>query len=137
MTKDNIIFEHHESVVPDYYRGTACADLIGDLPFNVACIMKYVWRHEFKDKKKDIEKAIRYCIMEKDAIGTGQIGLMFAEYDFDRKMTMIYDYSLTSDKEYKPQIFGDCLNYLYSGKISFLDKVYNILISVLKEEYGG
>ena len=135
MTKDNIVFEHHESVVPDYYRGTACADLIGDLPFNVACIMKYVWRHEFKDKKKDIEKAIRYCLMEKEALGTEQIALNFREYDFTKKMTMIHDYSLTTEKEYKPKIFALCINYLYNGHVKFLDDVYDKLLVVLEEEY--
>ena len=134
--KDNIVFEHQESVIPDYYRGTACADLIGDLPFNVACIMKYVWRHEFKDKKKDIEKAIRYCIIEKAVLRTVQIGLKFSAYDFGRKMSMVHSYSITGVKTYKPQIFGDCINYLYSGNTDFLDKVYDNLISVLEEEYS-
>ena len=53
---------------PDYYHGTTVDDFIAEfhLGFRLGSVVKYIARHEHKDKTRDLEKALWYLQREVD-----------------------------------------------------------------------
>jgi|WetSurMetagenome_2_1015567.scaffolds.fasta_scaffold152371_1 hypothetical protein len=55
-----------DPIKPDYYHGTAVDDFIAEfkLGFRLGSVIKYVARHEHKDKIQDLKKALWYLSKE-------------------------------------------------------------------------
>jgi hypothetical protein len=58
--------EFFDPIKPDYYHGTAVDDFIAEfkLGFRLGSVIKYIARHEHKDKVKDLKKALWYLTRE-------------------------------------------------------------------------
>lgn len=141
MTDRNVVYKFYNQVLPAYYvqkqTGISCADLISGLPFNIGCITKYVWRHEGKDKRKDLEKAIQYTIME---IKDREEGKYRPVIDIDSAyyFKMIGTIENYERKKYKIDIYKYLIIYLFCLKKNCLENLYNILEILkvqLEEEY--
>ena len=140
VMKDNPLqhnFDFYEQVLPAYYvqkqTGISCADIIGKLPFNVACIMKYIWRHEGKDKKKDMEKAIQYTIMEIKSHNGVWAYINYVDIDFLRKK--IQKVSEYEPKAYKIFVYLKIMDYLESRSADILYTILDELKRTIREEY--
>ena len=136
MTGKNVVYRFYDQVLPHYYvqkqTGISCADLISGLPFNIGCIAKYVWRHEGKDKRKDLEKAIQYTIMEiKDREDKKYRPVIDVDSTFYFKMIdSIGEYE---PKTYKLDIYRYLTIYLFCLKKDCIENLYKIL-EILKEK---
>jgi hypothetical protein len=130
MKDKNVIYKFYDQVLPDYYvqkqTGISCADLISGLPFNIGCIAKYVWRHERKDRRKDLEKAIQYTIME---IKDREEGKYRPVIDIDSTyyFKMIESIGNYEPKIYKIEIYRFLIIYLFCLKKDCLENLFNIL----------
>ena len=141
MTDNNIIYKFYYQVLPSYYvqkqTGISCADFIGGLPFNLGCVAKYVWRHEGKDKRKDLEKAIQYTIMEiKDREDKKYRPVI--DIDSTHYFGMIDAIGEYEPKKYKLEIYRYLIIYLFCLKkdcIENLFKILEILKERIEEEY--
>ena len=141
MTDRNVVYKYYDQVLPSYYvqkqTGISCDALIAGLPFNVGCIAKYVWRHEGKDKRKDIEKAIQYTIME---LRDREEQKYRPVYDIDSThyFNMIEAIANYEPKKYKVEIYKLLIVYMICLKKNCLEnlfKVLEILKEVVAEEY--
>ena len=138
MTDRSVVYKFYDQVLPAYYvqkqTGISCADLISGLPFNVACIAKYVWRHEAKDKRKDLEKAIQYVLMEiKDREDQKYRPVLDIDSNFYFKM--IDAISNYEAKTYKVEIYRSLIVYLICLKKNCLENLFRVL-EILKEQIG-
>ncbi len=138
MTDRSVVYKFYDQVLPAYYvqkqTGISCADLISGLPFNVACIAKYVWRHESKDKRKDLEKAIQYVLMEiKDREDQKYRPVLDIDSSFYFKM--IESISNYENKAYKIEIYRSLIIYLICLKKNCLENLFRVL-EILKEQIG-
>ena len=138
MTDRNVVYKFYDQVLPAYYvqkqTGISCADFIAGLPFNLACVAKYVWRHESKDKRKDLEKAIQYTLMEiKDREKQKYRPVLDIDFSFYKKIIdSIEEYE---PKQYKTDIYRLLLIYLICLKNNCLENLFSVL-EILKQQIG-
>ena len=138
MTDKNLVYKFYDQVLPSYYiqkqTGISCADFIAGLPFNLACVAKYVWRHENKDKRKDLEKAIQYILME---IKDREDQKYRPVYDIDSSFyfKLIESISNYEPKKYKCDIYRLLIVYLICLKKNCMENLFQIL-EILKEQIG-
>lgn len=66
LQNSKLAAEAHDPIKPDYYHGTAVDDFIAEfkLGFRLGSVIKYVARHEHKDKIQDLKKALWYLSKE-------------------------------------------------------------------------
>jgi len=131
VTTDRADHETNYYVQPQ--TGISCAEIIGDLPFNIGCIIKYVWRHENKNGKRDVEKAIQYAKIEIEASRDIDFGLLVS--NVKSKFQIIEKYAEFEKKTYKADIFRTCINYIQRGEMGCLYQIIDDLETVLKIEY--